>query len=459
MSSDDHCNDLSTLIPPDLTQVPRASVAAESSATTAAWPMRRLRMGPERVWSGLFGISLAARLVYPFVNSPLDHLFSDPQRHWDNGAAFLHPGIMGCIDPFLYQLWIFGLRLASGGSAAGICLGSGLLCAAMPYGWYRALRELRPRRCALQGALLIALIPESIGLYGYFMNETLLLALLGFCFWSTLRARRKATTGAFLCAALLWIAAAFTRTFALPLAIVCIGYLWLKLPHRPRHAAAVLCLGLLFAVPAALHSEVKLRFWAPFGNLYFNEIYSVSGRREIAVDYGPEGRYHFGCPSFFNPTFYPFSAWTTARSGVVAIAIDLAQGRPAWTRERQHVAEQRTFPRWRQRLEDTLYLLFGQDWPNSDIHTLIGWLTLWSRWVWAPWIGWVVVSALQGRYRGRDRVLPACALGSILLLLLQSEGVMEARFREPVDAMLVCAALLRRSARTAQRPLEGPNVG
>ncbi len=422
-------------------------------------PARPLRRVPERVWSGLFVASLVARLLYPFFNSPLDHLFSDPQRHWDNGAAFLHPGIMGCTDPFLYQLWIFVLRLVTAGSSLGVCLGCGLLCAAMPYGWYRALRELRPRRRALQGALLIALLPESIGLYGYFMNETLLLSLLGFCVWSTLRARRKATPAAFGVAALLWIAAAFTRTFALPLALVCIGYLWLKLPHRLGNGATAAAVALAFTVPAALHSEVKLRFWAPLGNLYFTEIYSASGRREIAVDYGPEGRYHFGCPSFYNPTFYPFSTWTTSRSGVVSIAIDLAEGRRAWTLERARVAAQRSFPSGRRRFEDALYLLFGQAWPNSDRSTLIGWLTVWTRWLWAPLIAWVAVAALRGRYRGRDLLLPACALGSIALLLLQSEGVMEARFREPVDALLVCSALLIRPKPSSAPPAQPGDAG
>ncbi len=439
--------------------MPRQTVGVRSriDADSSAWASVRFfahegaaltdlaPAAPDRALRIVFGTALAGRLLYPTVNSPLKHLFSDPQRHWDNGAAFLHPGIMGCIDPFLYQLWIFVLRGVTAGSAPAVCLGTGLLCATMPYGWYRALRELRCRRQALQAALIIALIPESIGLYGYFMNETLLLALLGFCFWSTLRARRKSTPAAFGVAALLWIAAAFTRTIALPLAVVCLGYLLSTLPHRVRNAATASLIALSFGVAAGLHADVKLGFWAPFGNLYFNEIYSSSGAREIAVDYGPEGSYHFGCPSFYNPTFYPFSTWTTDRTGVAAVAIDLNAGRPAWTRAKQRVTASRRFPGWRQRLEDSAYLFFGQTWPNSDRTTAIGWLTLWTRWLWAPLIAWVAISALRGRYVGRERLLPACALGSIALLLMQSEGVMEARFREPIDALLVCSALLLRS--------------
>jgi hypothetical protein len=148
-------------------------------------------LGTEKSLQRLFGLLLLARLLYPFFNSPLEHLFSDPLRHWENGARFLHPGIMGGIDPFLYQLWIYGLRCVAQGAAPAVSLGCGILCAAMPYGWYRALRELQTRDRALIGALIVGLIPESVGLYAYFMNETLLLSLLGFCFWITLRSNRK----------------------------------------------------------------------------------------------------------------------------------------------------------------------------------------------------------------------------------------------------------------------------
>ena len=57
------------------------------------------------------------------------------------------------------------------------------------------------------------------------------------------------------------------------------------------------------------------------------------------------------------------------------------------------------------------------------------------------WVGW---AAWQRRFRGPAILLPACSLATLVLLALQSEGVMEARFREPLDAVLVAAALLIR---------------
>jgi Dolichyl-phosphate-mannose-protein mannosyltransferase len=406
----------------------------ETPARIALLDARRLQ--------GFFAAVLLARLLYPFFNSPLQHLFSDPLRHWENGERFLHPTVMGSSDPYLYQLWLFLLQQATQRSAPGVLLGCGVLCAAMPYGWYRALRELLPKSRALAGALLIGLIPESVSIYAYFMNETLLLTLLGVCFWLTLRAQRKRTVGAFALAALVWLCAGFTRTIALPMAAGCLAWLWATQPQRLAKAFLGIALALAFAIPAGLHAHDRLGFFAPFGNLYFNEIYSAGGTREIAVNYGPDGAYHFGCPSFYNPAFYPWSNWTTDRNGVLSIAIDLTRGRTDWKAEKKRVNQQRTFPRWRQRWEDIQYIAFGQSWPNSDRGSLFGWLTLWTRWLWAPLIVWVGWAVWQRRYRGTAYLLPICGLGTLALLLMQSEGVMEARYREPIDAILVAAAVL-----------------
>src|ERR1700722_17356051 len=115
-----------------------------------------------------FGVVLLRPLLFPFFDSPLLHLFSDPARHWSNGARLFAPDLIGAGDPFLYQLWIYLLRVLSHDDGPTVLLGCGLLCAAMPYGWYRALRELLPREWALASAVLIGLWPGFLGVYGYF---------------------------------------------------------------------------------------------------------------------------------------------------------------------------------------------------------------------------------------------------------------------------------------------------
>jgi SAM-dependent methyltransferase len=389
-----------------------------------------------------FGVVLLWRLLFPFFDSPLLHLFSDPARHWSNGGRLFLPDLIGAGDPFLYQLWIYLLRAASQGDQPSVVLGCGLLCAAMPYGWYRALHELLPRRAALIGGLIIGMIPAFLGIYAYFMTETLLLTLTGYAFWATFRAARKHTVAAFALASGLWTCALFTRSIALPMALLCLSTLWLTQQQRLAKAVTALAIVMLLALPAGLHARSTLGFFAPLGNFYLSQIYSASGRHDISINAGPLGGWGFGTPSFYNPTFYPFSSWTTARQGTAYITIDVTRGRASWIAERQRIESLRTFPWWRQYWENLIYLLFGQSWPDNDPNALSGLATVWTRWLWPPLMLVVAWGAVRGRFRAWDWLLPLCALGMLLSLALQRDGIIEGRYRKPIDPVLVAAAIV-----------------
>lgn len=410
----------------------------------------------EHVLRWVFGFVLLLRLLFPFYNSPLGHLFSDPNRHWENGQRLLNPTFMGSGDPLVYQVWLYLLIQIKGNVAAVVATGTGFLCAAMPYGWYRALKELLPKNWARSGALLMAAVPGFIGVYAYFMNETLLLSLTGFAFWATFRAQRKRTVAAFALACALWLIAGFTRTVALPMALLCLLSIWLPQPRRlPKMLIGVVML-LLLLVPAGLHARANLGYFSPFGNGYLNPIYQVSGNRVININLGSHGYYEFGSPSFYNPTFYPFSDWLTDRSDTVHITVDLDRGRAGWIAEEQRVEQERSFPRWRSYWENFLYLSFGQSWPDNDRASLSGWLTVWTRWIWLPLVLVLAVGAARGRFRGREWLLPLCGLGMFLYFMVQQEAVMEGRYRKPVDPVLLAAAVVmayRCTRRTAPVPL------
>lgn len=390
----------------------------------------------------LFGATLLLRLLYPFFSSPLDRLFSDPARHWDNALHFLHPSVMGSGDPYLYQVWLFGLHQLTGQSMPGVLLGCGVLCAAMPYGWYRALKELLPMPWALGGGVLIALVPSFLGIYAYFMNETLLLSLTGFAFWLTLRARRKATVGSFVTACILWVAVDFTRVVLSPISLVCLLWIALRPPRPWLKLLWGLVLFAIIAVPAGLHCRAALGFFSPFGNPYMAEIYRHSGNKEITLDYGPQGNYGFGSPSFYNPTFYPFSDWMTDRVGEVAVVIDTTRGRATWIQEDQRIRAARRFSKIRDYWENLLYLGFGQPWPANDRGTLVGALTVWTRWLWPPIIAVVAFGVARGRFAGREWLLPICGLLTLALLAVQDGGIIEGRYRLPVDPIILAALVV-----------------
>jgi hypothetical protein len=389
-----------------------------------------------------FGALLLWRLLLPFFASPLEHLYSDPARHWANGARFLNPDLMGAGDPYFYQLWIYVIRTLSSDSAPVVLLCSGLLCMAMPYGWYRAFRELLSRSQAFIGGIVMALVPGFFSIYGYFMNETLLLTLMGLAFWLTFRAWRKATVGAFALTSALWVCAIFTRPVVLPMAALCLGTLWIAQNKRLEKAVIGIVMLLMLAAPAGMHTKTKLGFFAPFGNTYLSEIYSHSGKKDIDLDAGPVGHWGFGSPSFYNPTFYPFSDWTTDRQGTVSIRIDVTRGRATWIEELKRIEGENTFG-WTQRFKENLwYLIWGQSWPDNDPNSLGGLLNTWTRWLWLPLMFYVAYSVFRRRYRGIEWLLPASALGMLIMLALQTTGIIEGRYRKPIDPVLVAAAIV-----------------
>ena len=394
----------------------------------------------------LFGAVLALRLLYPLLDSPLTHLYSDPLRHWDNGLNFLHPSVMGSGDPYMYQLWLFLLQRLSGHSGAVLLAACSLLCAAMPYGWYRALRELIPRERALASACVMGLWPSFLGPYAYFMTETLLLTLSGFAFWLTLRALRKRTLGAFAAACVLWTLTGFTRIVMLPMAALCLLCAWLGQPRMLRALLIGLLPMIAVAIPAGLHTRSALGYFSPFGNVYLNEIYHAGNNKSIQIDFGAQGVYIFGSPSYYNPTFYPFSDWTSSRTGTLSIAIDTRHGREDWRRVLEDVRA-RSGARGRNFAENMSYLFFGQAWPDNDRGTLVGALEVWMRWLVLPMVVWTAAACVRGVYRGREWLLPACALLGLVLLAVQREGIMEGRYRKPVEPVFLAAIALSLNAR------------
>jgi hypothetical protein len=407
----------------------------------------RILSARELRWMGIFGCVLVVRLLYPFFDSPLIHVFSDPQRHWENGRDFLHPNVIGSGDPIMYQLWVYLLRAIAGSDTATVLAACGLLCAAMPYGWYRALRELVGRERSLQGAVLIGLWPGALGLYGYFMTETLVLTLTGFAFALTLRAVRKRGSAAFALACAVWLAASFTRIVVLPIALLCLAWLWMLQARKLRALLLAVCMSAAIAIPAGLHGRIALHYFAPLGNLYLNEIYHAGLRKNIQISFGPQGTFGFGSPSYYNPTFYPFSDWSTARQGTYEFSVDTSHGRADWIRELERARAQPGAQRWRDFAENLCFLFFGVSWPDDDLSTLLGTMTVWSRWLFLPAVLWTAVAAAQGRFRGCEWLLPLCALLSLSLLVVQREGIMEGRYRKPLEPIFLAAIVLSLRAR------------
>ena len=81
-------------------------------------------------------------------------------------------------------------------------------------------------------------MPSWSALYSYFMQETLMIPLLGAALWATWRARRKGGVAPFVVAVLLWLLAGLTRGICLPLGLVALALVWWQQGDKLRRLLA-----------------------------------------------------------------------------------------------------------------------------------------------------------------------------------------------------------------------------
>ena len=184
--------------------------------------------------------------------NPMSNIWSDPGRHWHNGSRPLDLSPMSAIDPIGYQIYIAILAKLTAYSPILVAYWTALLSLSGPWLWYRFLRELLPDRdWALAGWVLLAALPSWSGIYSYFMQETLMLPLLGGALWATWRCQRKRDTASFVVAVALWLLAGLTRGICLPMGAVAIAWLWFVQGDKLPKAAISLSLVMAVVGPLA----------------------------------------------------------------------------------------------------------------------------------------------------------------------------------------------------------------
>ena len=419
--------------------------------------------GPWLRWVlyGLIAIGCGLRVYNVWIHNPLDHIWSDPQRYWDHAKEPLTPSPMSVFDPVVYQTWLGMVQKLTLGLPELIAIYATLLSLATPWCWYRFLREaLASRTLALAGWAVLSILPTWIGIYSYFMSETLLLPLIGLSLWMTLRADRKRTVAAFLTMVALWMVTGLTRGIAIPLAAAAAGLVWLGYAQKIRTALLSVLLAGAVLLPLSFRSHHFVYLWAPYGNGWLTKIYAESGCREIELRFEREGAkwsYGFTSPIVDEQPFAPLSDWKSGRTGTVNVFVDFTQGTRDWAASLAATA-QHGAARWRLHGENLAYLFFGQSWPDDNQEYFMGRMANLSRWLWAPFF---VALVGLGCWRWRDTLarplLPAVILIWFLFQGWMLVAVNEGRYRKPLEGLLVAQALVF-ADRARRRPAgQGPS--
>ncbi len=417
--------------------------------------------GVRRSHSFFYFVILVSSLVrgwYIITYNPIDHIWSDPARHWEQGTDLLRIDLMALTDPIGYQLYIAALAKFTLKLPALVAYCTILLSLVTPWVWYRFFRELQGNKTlALAGWAFLSASPSWMAIYGYFMQETLMLPLLGAALWATWRCRRKSSTGSFALMVLLWIAAGLTRGIAIPLAAVACTWLWLAQDQKVKKAIYSSLVLLLIMGPLTYRAYQIVGHFAPHGMGHLNMIYAKSGKKVIEIASSRQGAgwvHIFGSPSTGAEPFKPFSDWKTQRTGKVRISVDLGKGSEDWQREADKI-----HMGWRDYLwikkENLIFLFFSESWPDVNLARTVDVVGWWLRWLWAPLTLALVVGMLwhHKKFRGHW-LLPSILTAWFVVQGLMLISINEGRYRKPFEGLAVAQlvlwlAVIRGAARPA----------
>jgi len=380
----------------------------------------------------------------------MSHIWSDPQRHWEQGIDVLRDDPMSMTDPVLYQIYIGALAKLTFGNGHLAAFYTFLLSISMPWLWYRFFRELQPSKdIALLGWAIVSWVPSWLGIYAYFMQETLMMPLLGAALWATWRCHRKQSLNAFLLMVFIWVLAGLTRGVCIPMAAVAATWLWIAQPNKISKALySILILGIVLG-PLTYRAYDKMNILAPHGIGQMNMIYSKSGKKELKIKYERQGAvwyYGYGSPATGSRPFAPFSDWHTARTGKVMVDIDVDKGAEEW--ERNFEKNQLSFRNYLWiTSENLIMLMFDPSWPDSNPDYVVGYLNYQMRWIWLPLLLLAVVCtslfAIKDRplVRSHHWLLPGIFAGWFIIQGFMPLAVNEGRYRKPLELFVVAQLL------------------
>lgn len=394
----------------------------------------------------LIVIGLGLRIDYIIEFNPIHNIFSDPQRHWEQGTDVLRYDPMSQTDPVFYQLFISVLAKLTLKIPALVAFYTILLSALTPWIWYRFLRLLQPsKKAALAGWAALSLVPNWISIYGYFMQETLLLPLLGAALYCTWRCKIKQTTASFVIMLLIWIAAGLTRGVAIPMAAVASIWLWSVQDKKIEKAAWGLVLFSITMGPLIYRSYQIMHIFAPHGVGHMNMIYAKSGARSIEMQYEREGArwgYIFQSPAAEAKPFEPFSDWQSGRTGRVYAYVNIDKGFEDWQTELDK--HELSLSKYLWMTQDNFILLFfTESWPDSNRARWLGEVNYQLRWLWFVLgivaLGW---SIAQRKHLKGQMLFPSLILAWFVVQVLLPISVNEGRYRMPFNGLIIAQLVL-----------------
>ena len=404
-------------------------------------------------------VLILAGMVYhiTYLNqyNPINELWSDPNRHWVQGSETLRTDPMTFTDPAGFQVYISILARLTLKNPELVVFYTFLLFIVGTWAWYRFFRELFPtKNSALLGWAVLCWLPTYGNIYGYFMQETLMLPLLGGALYATWRAMRKETVPAFVVMVILWMLAGLTRGICIPFAAVACTLIWLQQTDKMKKAIfSLVVLGIVLG-PLTYRNYKMMGIFSPHGVGQMNMLYAMSGNKKIEMHYERQGAiwyFIFQSPAVESKPLLPLSDWQSSRDGSFKTQIDLDEGGRDWDKEKGRT--EFGLSKYLSVTKDNLILLFfGESWPDSNRARVSGEINYQMRWIWMPlFFGVLIWSFIVWKSLGRNKLLPMLMITWLLVQGLMPIVVNEGRYRKPVEIMLVAQIIFLVSIRNRKQ--------
>lgn len=398
------------------------------------------------------------RFAYPFLKNPLKYqLDSDLARHYLSGTQAASEYNFGnIIDPVAYQVFLTGVFQITHGQPLFVAAVAGLISVVTPFLYYLWMRYCLPNRVSqLTGYAILTWLPGWICYSGYFMQESILLPVIGLSLWLTWRAVRLKSYVSYLCSAVALGLCANTKASAI--ALCSILWIWqsqslLRSQKRSRALAivtfgSVLILALCLITPLKVHNRVNVFMLFPQES--FNRTYYESGKaimtwtvayRDKLNNKEVNQTMRFWSPSMYDPPFRPFSQWRMSRQGMQEGAIYLTDLTARISVAPYSISLEE---RLEYTFENGIYLLLADQYPVDDEYppsffSFLNNAASAVRWIWFPIVLTIVCLSLKRR---RIEPVSTICLSYLFLLLIQQSVVMEGRYRMPWEGLAIVALL------------------
>ncbi len=413
--------------------------------------------GPFGLFTILILVGTTFRFLYPFFSHPLDHLYSDPLRHYLNATSLFNTYIYSWLDPPLPQLWSRAMLSLFTNTRLGIATYFGSLSAITPWCWYLWGRKLfDSKEKAIVFLTAIIWLPSWLGIFGYFMDETLLLPVLGIALWLSWEAKEKNTAFSLLIAIIAWaiaIGIKMSALFELAIVLPWLFFYFLKKNDYKLRSYIVIATSLLIlaavylAYPLWVYQGLGSTWLYPPGMGAMTKAFYLSGAAGHSTAFMKHGRpftatCEFGSNTLLTKSLEPFSDWQTWRKGVYHLILN-CDNKVVLMPPMPHLSFEK---RLLYIFEGTVHFFFSRSWPEERGDDLIHIAQVETRWIWSILTLSIIVMAWQ-KNRFRDFIVVLC-LGTIFLYAINDSAPVEGRYRKPWEGIAIAAFIYLFNAQT-----------